>query len=153
MTVAQLASTAGRPPRSVAWLLLLASATAVLLAGLATTAAVLSQLAVTPAALPVGFRFWIWLLAASGLTVASLALRALRWIFLLRRIDTRIPIRDAYIGYLAGLSLLLAPFLLGEIAIRVEQEIARASPTQADSAEQEAEQDENGEPNSDGGAA
>ena len=118
MTVAQLASTAGRPPRSVAWLLLFASATAVLLTGLATTAAVFSQLAVTPTALPVGFRFWVWLLVASGLTVANLALRALRWIFLLRRVDTRIPIRDAYIGYLAGLSLLLAPFLLGEIAVR-----------------------------------
>ena len=118
MTVAQMASTAGRPPRSVAWLLLLASATAVLLTGLAATAALLSQLAVTPTTLPVGIRFWIWLLVASGLTVGSLAIRALRWIFLLRRVDTRIPIRDAYIGYLAGLSLLLAPFLLGEIAIR-----------------------------------
>jgi 2-polyprenyl-3-methyl-5-hydroxy-6-metoxy-1,4-benzoquinol methylase len=119
MTVAQMASTAaGRPPRSVAWLLLLASATAVLVTGLAATAALLSQLGQTPTTLPVDSRFWIWLLVASGLTVASLALRALRWIFLLRRADTRIPIRDAYIGYLAGLSLLLAPFLLGEIAIR-----------------------------------
>ena len=118
MTVAQMASTAGRPPRSVAWLLLLASATAVLVTGLATTVVVLSQLARTPTTLPVGSRFWIWLIVASGLTVASLALRALRWIFLLRRAATRIPIRDAYIGYLAGLSLLLAPFLLGEIAIR-----------------------------------
>jgi 2-polyprenyl-3-methyl-5-hydroxy-6-metoxy-1,4-benzoquinol methylase/uncharacterized membrane protein YbhN (UPF0104 family) len=118
MTGAQMASTAGRPPRSVAWLLLLASATAVLVAGLAATAVVLSPLALTPTTLPVGSRFWIWLLVASGLTVVSLALRALRWIFLLRRANTRIPIRDAYIGYLAGLSLLLAPFLVGEIAIR-----------------------------------
>ena len=118
MTVAQMASAAGRPPRSVAWLLLLASGAAVLVAGLAATVVVLSQLALTPTTLPVESRFWIWLVVASGLTVASLALRALRWIFLLRRADTRIPIRDAYIGYLAGLSLLLAPFLLGEIAIR-----------------------------------
>jgi 2-polyprenyl-3-methyl-5-hydroxy-6-metoxy-1,4-benzoquinol methylase/uncharacterized membrane protein YbhN (UPF0104 family) len=118
MTVAQLASSAGRPPRSVAWLLLLASATAVLVTGLATTTVLLSQHGLTAATLPVGTRFWFWLLAGSGLTVASLALRALRWIFLLRRADTRIPIRDAYIGYLSGLSLLLAPFLLGEITIR-----------------------------------
>ncbi|MEO8260275.1 MAG: methyltransferase domain-containing protein [Acidobacteriota bacterium] len=118
MTVAPAASAAVRPPRSVAWLLLLAAATAVLLTGLAATAAVLAHLAATPAAVPGGSRFWLGLLAASGLTVASLALRALRWIFLLRRAETRIPIRDAYIGYLAGLSLLLAPFLLGEIAIR-----------------------------------
>jgi 2-polyprenyl-3-methyl-5-hydroxy-6-metoxy-1,4-benzoquinol methylase/uncharacterized membrane protein YbhN (UPF0104 family) len=118
MTVAQMASTAGRPPRSVAWLLLLASAAAVLVTGLATTAVVLSQLPLPPATLAVGARFWAGVLVASGLTVASLGLRALRWIFLLRRAETRIPIRDAYIGYLAGLSLLLAPFLLGEIAIR-----------------------------------
>jgi ubiquinone/menaquinone biosynthesis C-methylase UbiE/uncharacterized membrane protein YbhN (UPF0104 family) len=62
--------------------------------------------------------FWISLTVACVLTLASLGLRALRWIFLLRRSDTRIPIRDAYIGYFAGLSLLLAPFLLGEIAVR-----------------------------------
>jgi ubiquinone/menaquinone biosynthesis C-methylase UbiE len=37
---------------------------------------------------------------------------------LLRRAGTRIPIREAYIGYFAGLSVLLAPFLLGEIAVR-----------------------------------
>jgi ubiquinone/menaquinone biosynthesis C-methylase UbiE/uncharacterized membrane protein YbhN (UPF0104 family) len=62
--------------------------------------------------------FWMWLAAACVLTLANLGLRALRWIFLMRRSDTRIPIRDAYIGYFAGLSLLLAPFLLGEIAVR-----------------------------------
>src|SRR5688572_10372986 len=45
-------------------------------------------------------------------------LRSLRWVFLLRRAQVRIPIRDAYVGYFAGLSLLLAPFLLGEIAVR-----------------------------------
>ena len=55
---------------------------------------------------------------ACVLTVASLSLRSLRWIFLLRRAETRIPIRDAYIGYFAGLSLLFAPLLLGEIAVR-----------------------------------
>jgi 2-polyprenyl-3-methyl-5-hydroxy-6-metoxy-1,4-benzoquinol methylase len=36
----------------------------------------------------------------------------------LRRAETRIPIRDAYIGYFAGLSLLFTPFLIGEIAVR-----------------------------------
>ena len=63
-------------------------------------------------------RFWVGLAAAAALTIVSLMLRSLRWIFLLRRAETRIPIRDAYIGYFAGLSLLLAPFLLGEIAVR-----------------------------------
>ena len=53
---------------------------------------------------------WFALAAASGLTLVSLGLRAMRWIFLLRRSETIIPIRDAYIGYFAGLSLLLAPF-------------------------------------------
>ena len=54
----------------------------------------------------------------SALTVASISLRSLRWIFLLRRAETRIPIRDAYIGYFSGLSLLFAPLLAGEIAVR-----------------------------------
>jgi hypothetical protein len=58
-------------------------------------------------------------MAAAALTIVSLMLRSLRWIFLLRRAHVRIPIRDAYIGYFAGLSLLLTPLLLGEIALRV----------------------------------
>ncbi len=57
-------------------------------------------------------------MVAAALTIVSLMLRSLRWIFLLRRAHVRIPIRDAYIGYFAGLSLLLTPFLLGEIAVR-----------------------------------
>jgi ubiquinone/menaquinone biosynthesis C-methylase UbiE len=96
---------------------LLVSAVAVLLAGVAATALVLSQ--VQPAAallrLPA---FWTWLILACLLTLLSLGLRTLRWIFLLRRSEVRIPLRDASIGYLAGLSLLLAPILLGEIAVR-----------------------------------
>lgn len=62
--------------------------------------------------------WWLAAFFACAATLLSLGLRALRWIFLLRRSGTRIPIRDAYIGYLAGFSLLLAPFLLGEIAVR-----------------------------------
>ena len=116
MTDRQIAGTVRRPPRALAWVLLLASAAAVLLTGLAATVLLLYRLSVRPT--PIGPAFWIWLLAAGGLTVLSLGLRALRWIFLLRRSETRIPIRDAYIGYLAGLSLLFAPFLLGEIAVR-----------------------------------
>ncbi len=100
----------------MAWVLLLASAAAVLLTGLVGTALILGGLTRWPA--QIGPGFWIRLVAACGLTVASLALRSLRWVFLLRRAETRIPIRDAYIGYFAGLSLLLAPFLLGEIAVR-----------------------------------
>src|SRR5439155_27325055 len=56
--------------------------------------------------------------AAWAFAVISLSVRSLRWRFLLRRAETRIPIRDAYIGYFAGLSLLFAPFLIGEIAVR-----------------------------------
>ncbi len=103
-----------RPPRAMAWVLLMASAVAVLLTGLLATTLLLgdtSRVSVPP-------RFWLELAVAAGLTVVSLMIRSLRWIFLLRRADTRIPIRDAYIGYFAGLSLLLTPFLLGEIAVR-----------------------------------
>jgi ubiquinone/menaquinone biosynthesis C-methylase UbiE/uncharacterized membrane protein YbhN (UPF0104 family) len=117
MTLPQTVSAAARPPRPVSWLLLLASAVAVLVTGLFGTAVVFRHLGSWPTAQG-RKEFWIWLIVASCLTVASLSLRALRWIFLLRRAEIRIPIRDAYIGYLAGLSLLLAPFLLGEIAVR-----------------------------------
>jgi 2-polyprenyl-3-methyl-5-hydroxy-6-metoxy-1,4-benzoquinol methylase/uncharacterized membrane protein YbhN (UPF0104 family) len=100
----------------MAWVLLLASAAAVLLTGLVGTALIFGSL--TRSQAQIGPGFWIRLLAACGLTLASLGLRSLRWVFLLRRAETRIPIRDAYIGYFAGLSLLFAPFLLGEIAVR-----------------------------------
>jgi len=105
-----------KPPRAMAWLLLLASASAVLLTGVAGTTIILANSGASFG--PVAPAFWLELAMAAALTVTSLALRSLRWIFLLRRSETRIPIRDAYIGYFAGLSLLLAPLLLGEIAVR-----------------------------------
>ena len=100
----------------MAWILLLSSAVAVLLIGFGATAVILGNMAGTPVAIGAGF--WVRFLTAGVLTTMCLAIRSLRWIFLLRRADTRIPIRDAYIGYFAGLSLLFAPFLLGEIAVR-----------------------------------
>jgi len=105
-----------RPPRSTAWVLALASAVAVGLTGLVATAVALWQ--VPAGQLEVAPGFIAALFAGAVLTVASLGLRALRWIFLLRRAETRIPIHDAYVGYLAGFSLLLAPLLLGEILVR-----------------------------------
>lgn len=97
------------------WALLLASAAAVLAVGLVATWLVFGGVGPRPSP---RWSFWWRLAVACGLTVASLALRSLRWIFLLRRAETRIPIRDAYIGYLAGYSLLFTPLLLGEIALR-----------------------------------
>ena len=112
-----------RPPRAVAWVLVLASAAAVALVGLAGTAAILSRSAWSDS-IPRGF--WLRLAIAAALTVASLELRTLRWIFLLRRAETRIPIRDAYIGYLSGLSLLFAPLLVGEAGVRAWVQRSRA---------------------------
>jgi ubiquinone/menaquinone biosynthesis C-methylase UbiE len=105
-----------RPPRSMAWVLLLAAAIAVLAIGAVATAAVFTRL--VPESLVVPATFWVRLLVASGLTLSGLGLRTLRWIFLLRRAETRVPIRDAYIGYLSGLALLLAPLFLGEALVR-----------------------------------
>jgi SAM-dependent methyltransferase/uncharacterized membrane protein YbhN (UPF0104 family) len=107
----------------MAWVLLLASAAAVLVTGLFGTVLVLGQLGGGPGAWAP--EFWVRLAAAAALTMVSLLLRSLRWIFLLRRTHIRIPIRDAYIGYFAGLSLLLTPFLLGEIALRAVVHRAR----------------------------
>jgi ubiquinone/menaquinone biosynthesis C-methylase UbiE/uncharacterized membrane protein YbhN (UPF0104 family) len=112
-----------RSPRAMVWLLLTASAAAILLVGVLATLLILGAFA---GSWQIGASFWIALAAASVLTVASLMIRSLRWIFLLRRSGTRIPIRDAYIGYFAGLSLLLTPFLLGEIALRAAVLRARA---------------------------
>jgi ubiquinone/menaquinone biosynthesis C-methylase UbiE/uncharacterized membrane protein YbhN (UPF0104 family) len=108
-------SRAVRPPRAVVWVLLVASATAILFVGGLATTLLLGRVGAWP---PAEANFWLRLLAACALTLVSLSLRAVRWIFLLRRSETRIPIRDAYIGYFAGLSLLFAPVLLGEIAVR-----------------------------------
>ncbi|MEQ1730081.1 MAG: lysylphosphatidylglycerol synthase domain-containing protein, partial [Vicinamibacterales bacterium] len=104
-----------RPPRAMAWVVLMAAATAVLAVGVAATALLVGNLTSYPAP---DRQFWLPFLGACLLTVGSIGLRSLRWIFLLRRADTRIPIRDAYIGYFAGLGLLFAPLLAGEIAVR-----------------------------------
>src|SRR4029077_9549263 len=101
---------------------LLAMAGAVIAVGIVATFLVFAQLGSTPLA---PRAFWLSLLGACALTVVILSIRSLRWIFLLRRADTRIPIRDAYIGYFAGLSLLFAPLLIGEIAVRATVQRAR----------------------------
>ena len=113
-----------RPPRAMAWVLLLTSAGAILVVGIAATAVVFRNLGNSVGRVPPSLLVWFGL--ACILTVASLALRILRWIFLLRRSNARIPLRDAYIGYLSGLSLLLVPFLIGEIAVRALIHRARA---------------------------
>lgn len=105
-----------KPPRAMAWVVLLAAAAAVLATGLVGTLVLLRGPTGTMAEVPGAF--WLELMVAAALTVTSLVVRSLRWIFLLRRAETRIPIRDAYVGYFAGLSLLMTPFLLGEIALR-----------------------------------
>ena len=99
----------------MAWVLILASSAAVMAVGLLATALVFGSVGDWPEP-PAAF--WPRLVVACGLTVASLGLRSLRWIFLLRRAETRIPLRDAYIGYLAGFSLLLTPLLVGESVVR-----------------------------------
>ena len=105
-----------RPPKAMAWVVLMASTGATLAVGLAATLILFSNLAAYPA--PPSSAFWTALLGGCVLTVGSLSLRSLRWIFLLRRAETRIPIRDAYIGYFSGFSLLFAPLLAGEVSVR-----------------------------------
>lgn len=105
-----------RHQRSMAWVVLSASAGAVVAVGVVATAILFGRLSDYP--LPKGSGLWWSLFGASALTVASLGLRSLRWIFLLRRASARIPIRDAFIGYFSGFSLLFAPVLAGEIAVR-----------------------------------
>src|SRR5262245_31969699 len=108
----------------MAWVVMTASAAAILLVGVVATIVVLGDFAGSLG--PIDATFWIALASGMLLTVSSLTLRSLRWIFLLRRAGTRIPIRDAYIGYFSGLSLLLTPFLIGEIAVRARGHRRRA---------------------------
>src|SRR5262245_10973540 len=102
-------------PRAWAWVMLVASAVSVLVAGALGTALILAH---TPRWPAIDAGFFFWFIAACGLTIVSLGLRALRWVFLLRRAGVRIPIRDATIGYCSGLTLLVTPMLLGETAVR-----------------------------------
>jgi len=108
----------------MAWLLLVASAVTVLVIG--ATATVAMFVAAGPRDTPVPIRFWIALGLGAVLTVSSVVLRALRWMFLLRRAGTRIPLRDAYIGYLSGFALLFVPLLAGEIVVRAWVNRSRA---------------------------
>lgn len=107
---------AGRPPRAIAWIVLFVAALALLAVGVVATAMAFGHLGGWPA--PPSPRFWTAFAAACALTVASLGLRSLRWIFLMRRAGGRMPIRDAFISYLSGLSLLFTPALAGETAVR-----------------------------------
>lgn len=97
------------------WIVLAAAALAIILVGLLATGIIVGHTGSWP---PPPSGFWTRFVGAAALTLLSVSIRSLRFIFLLRRAETRIPIRDAYIGYFAGLSLLVVPFLIGEIAVR-----------------------------------
>ena len=102
--------------RSVAWIVLAASAAAVATIGLVTTTAILSASGAGLA--PVPRTFWAAIAAGALGICISFGIRTLRWVFLLRRSGVRIPIRDACIAYLSGFSLLLVPLLVGEAVVR-----------------------------------
>src|SRR6186713_1912302 len=104
-----------RAPRAMVWIVLAAAAVAISLVGLLATGIIVGHTGAWPTP---PSDFWVRFGAASLLTIASVSLRSLRFIFLLRRSEIRIPIRDAYIGYFSGLSLLVVPLLIGEITAR-----------------------------------
>src|SRR5262245_25859601 len=111
-------------PRPLAWLALVASAVAMLAIGAVATVAILRGVRPRPASLPI--TFWLALAAGALATCASLGLRAVRWMYLLRRTGVRVPLRDACIGYLSGLSLLFVPLLVGEVVVRAAIHKSRA---------------------------
>ncbi len=57
---------------------------------------------------------WWYAAPAAALTLASVALRFLRWQFLLRRAGLRLPVRISGAIYVAGLAMLLTPAYAGE---------------------------------------
>src|SRR6478735_4239324 len=107
--------TPARAPRAMVWIVFAAAGVAIILIGLLATGVIVGNTGRWPRP-PAGF--WFRLAAAAALTIVSVSIRSLRFIFLLRRAETRIPIRDAYIGYFSGLALLVVPLLIGEITLR-----------------------------------
>ncbi|HEX7138007.1 MAG TPA: lysylphosphatidylglycerol synthase domain-containing protein, partial [Vicinamibacterales bacterium] len=111
-------------PRPIARLILVACAAASMAVGLVTTVVILG--AVQPRATPVPLVFWAAVALGALVTCASLGIRTVRWLFLLRRTPARVPLRDACIGYLSGFSLLFVPLLIGETVVRASVNKSRA---------------------------
>ncbi len=111
-------------PRPLLWLALAASAVAMLAVGAVTTAVILARADPELSSVPPAFGAAMAISLAA--TTASLAVRTVRWMFLLRRAGVREPLRDACIAYLSGFSLLLVPLLIGEIVTRAAVQRSRA---------------------------
>lgn len=105
-------------------MILVATALAVVIIGGFASAAILSSSDARSVVIPRAF--WGAFVAGTLVVCVSLGVRTLRWVFLLRRSGSRIPIRDACIGYLSGFSLLFVPLLVGEAAVRACVNHARA---------------------------
>ncbi len=115
---------AGAAPRPIARLILIAFAVASVAVGVATTIVILST--VHPRTAPIPPTFWVSVALGVLVTCASLSLRTVRWVFLLRRTHSRVPLGDACIGYLSGFSLLFVPLLIGETVVRASVHRSRA---------------------------
>ncbi len=115
---------AGAAPRPIARLILIAFAVASVAVGVAATVVILST--VRPRTTPIPLTFWAAVGLGALVTCASLGLRTIRWVFLLRRTHVRVPLGDACIGYLSGFSLLFVPLLVGETVVRASVQRSRA---------------------------
>ncbi len=113
---ASLTAAPASAPRPLVFLVLAASGVAAVVAGAVATLHLFWQVDVPWRAIPRAH--WLGLGVAIGLTLASLGLRGLRWVFLLRRAQVYVPLRDSVVAYLGGLSLLLVPLLGGEVLVR-----------------------------------
>ena len=111
-------------PRPIARLILVACAAASMAVGLVTTVVILGN--TQPRATAVPLVFWAAVAFGALVTCASLGIRTVRWIFLLRRTHARVPLQDACIGYLSGFSLLFVPLLIGETVVRAAVNKSRA---------------------------
>src|SRR5262245_40785795 len=110
-------------PRPIARLILVACAAASMAAGLVTSVVILG--AVGPRATPAPLAFWAAVGLGALVMCASLGIRTVRWVFLLRRTHARVPLRDTCIAYLSGFSLLFVA-LLGETVVRASVHKSRA---------------------------
>jgi 2-polyprenyl-3-methyl-5-hydroxy-6-metoxy-1,4-benzoquinol methylase/uncharacterized membrane protein YbhN (UPF0104 family) len=111
-------------PQPIARLILLAYAAASMAVGVVTTAVILG--AARPRVTPLPLAFWAAVSLGALVTCASLGIRTVRWIFLMRRTHARVPLRDACIGYLSGFGLLFVPLLIGETVLRASVHKSRA---------------------------
>lgn len=80
-----------------------------------------------------GFEWWL-LLPALGLVAVNYGVRFVKWEYLLRAIDIRVPLRPSFVIFVSGLTMTISPAKMGEVLKsfmlreHVEVPVSRSAP-------------------------